>query len=704
MKKLVICFLSAILIHISFPLQGQQNKIDSLKIVLRKVIEDTSRANTLNTLSRQYSNIGDYELALNYAQQAVQLSKKLLYEKGIGTAYINIGTVYWNKSSFEKALTVFMDALKIWQTIGNKQGMANSYNNIGLVYWNLGNYEMAVNNLLKSLKIWEEIENKNGIGMVYLNIGNIYLNQGYNDKALEFYYKSLKINTEIGNKNFIATNLNNIGIIFERQGNLEKALENQLKALEIREEINDKKGIGMSYNNIGLIYYEQGLFNEALENQMKSQIINKEIGNIQGVAVSYTNISNIYIKQKKFDDALHYNNLSLSLSKSIGYKEGMKDTYSSLVELFQKRGDYKNALENHKLFSEIKDTLLNEQSSKQITEMNTKYDTEKKDKDLIKKDAEISKHLAETEKQNIQRNAFLIGFVLVLILAFFIFRGYRQKQTANKLLEEKNSLIEYQKQLVEEKNNKISDSINYANRIQQAVLPSQALIKSFLPESFIFFKPKDIVSGDFYWFSERKDKLLIAVADCTGHGVPGAFMSMIGNTLLNEIINVKNIVEPAQILNQLNNGIVSLLHQGEGSATQDDGMDITILSIDKANSEIEFAGANHFSYLVHQNQVQTLTGDIFSIGGMFGRSDINFTSKKIKVEKGSTIYLFTDGFVDQFGGEKNTKFLSSRFEQLLKSIQQHNLDEQHEKLIVSFDDWKGNNKQLDDILIVGIRL
>lgn len=274
-----------------------------------------------------------------------------------------------------------------------------------------------------------------------------------------------------------------------------------------------------------------------------------------------------------------------------------------------------------------------------------------------------------------------------------------------KELEEKNKIVEEQKEIVLEKNLKITDSINYAKRIQHAILPSEELIRSYLPDSFIFYRPKDIVSGDFYWFTSNGSKLIIAIADCTGHGVPGAFMSMIGNTLLNEIVNVKNISEPDQILDHLNKGVVSLLHQATSeSVEQDDGMDISILAIDKTNNEIEYAGANHIAYLFNPTLQKTLKGDVFSIGGMFGKTDINFSSQKVKVEKGATIYLFTDGFMDQFGGEKNTKFLSSNFLQLLQNVQSYDLDKQKGIIDAAFNSWKGNIVQTDDVLLMGIRM
>ena len=698
-------FLFFTLFLISFFSAAQQYKIDSLITVLKTVSEDTTQINIFNSLSKLYANIGHNELALQYAQKALQKSEPLVFKNGIAAAYLNIGNIYWNKADYKQASDVFLKALQILQQTGDKKGMGKCYNNIGTILLNEGHYEKALENFLRSFKIKEEIGDKQGMSMSYLNIGNLYLNQRNYDKALDCYSLSLKINMETGNKMHEATNLNNIGIIYAYKENPERSLEYHLKALKIREEIGDKNGIGMSHSNIGIIYYDKGDYKKALENELKALEINIEIENNQGIATSYTNIGNIYMGLRNFQESFRYHMLSLNLLKSVGYIKGIQDSYFSLSELFDKKGDYKQALNYHKLYCDIKDTLLNEQSSKQIAEMNTKYDSEKKDKELIKKDAEINKQQAQTEKQTLQRNAFIAGFFLVLVLAFFIYRGYRQKQTANGLLEGKNLLIKNQKELVEEKNLKITHSINYAKRIQQAILPSLELIKAFLPESFIFFRPKDIVSGDFYWFSEKKDQLLIAVADCNGHGVPGAFMSMIGNTLLNEIVNVKNIVEPAQILNQLNKGIVNLLNQSSNvSSTQDDGMDITILSINKTTREIELASANHFSYLYNNNGCETLQGDVYSIGGMFGKLDLDFMSKKIKAMKGDTLYLFTDGFIDQFGGEKNSKFLSRRFEQLLTNIQQQGMEHQKEKLITAFDDWKGNNKQLDDLLIVGIRL
>ncbi len=265
--------------------------------------------------------------------------------------------------------------------------------------------------------------------------------------------------------------------------------------------------------------------------------------------------------------------------------------------------------------------------------------------------------------------------------------------------------IENQSKLLENKNILITKSISYAQLIQQAILPSEKTIKSYLPDSFIYFKPKDIISGDFYWFSKHNEKLFIAVVDCTGHGVPGALMSMIGNTLLNEIINVKKIFVLSEILEKLNYGVISALKQDDdANYIQNDGMDISICCIDKEKNELQIASANQIAYLVNNKQIKLIESDIYSIGETFpNKTKISFTNHIIKIEKGTTIYLFTDGYRDQYGGKQDTKFMEYRFRELIFENSHHNMNEQLKILDNTFEMWKGKNSQIDDVLILGIR-
>lgn len=296
--------------------------------------------------------------------------------------------------------------------------------------------------------------------------------------------------------------------------------------------------------------------------------------------------------------------------------------------------------------------------------------------------------------------------------AMMTVESYRQH--LEELVEQRTKTIEEQKNEIEAQNNKITDSINYAQKIQLSMLPSEQLIKKYFPDSFIFYRPKDIVSGDFYWFSEaqyeedgkQKSKVFLAAADCTGHGVPGAFMSMIGNTLLNEIVNSKNIYTPAEILKQLNQGVIEGLNQRtDKDDAQNDGMDITLCAFNKDENILEISCANHVVFVVDDSGIQMIEGDIYSIGGIFSvLRDPVYTNHKLNITHNTTIYMFSDGFQDQFGGEENQKFMLSRFQKLLFDIRNEDMNSQMKILEKTFETWKGECRQIDDILVMGIKL
>lgn len=250
----------------------------------------------------------------------------------------------------------------------------------------------------------------------------------------------------------------------------------------------------------------------------------------------------------------------------------------------------------------------------------------------------------------------------------------------------------------------INSSIIYAKTIQDAMLPDPKVLSNCFPESFILFKPKDIISGDFYWIGETESNFYVAVADCTGHGVPGALLSMIGIEKLNNI--VLEYKEPADMLTQLSERITSALGQSENLAHSNDGMDITLCSIDKKNRIINFAGALRPLWIVRKDQkeIQVIKGTRKSIGGITSRLAGNFESKKIKLHLGDTIYLFSDGYSDLHGGDNDKKLTTRKFRQLIISIQNKTMSQQANYLSNFIDEWKGNTVQIDDILVIGIRV
>gem|GEM_PF-5844707 len=262
-----------------------------------------------------------------------------------------------------------------------------------------------------------------------------------------------------------------------------------------------------------------------------------------------------------------------------------------------------------------------------------------------------------------------------------------------------------QSRLLAMQNAQIMDSINYAKRIQDAILPSGDLIKLHFPDSFIYFKPRDIVSGDFYWFSVQNNKLFLATVDCTGHGVPGAFMSLIGNSLLNHIVNEKKIYKPSEILKELNNGVHKALSQSQSeNEEREDGMDISICQFDKTSNELQIACANHTVLFMRKDGIEEVEGDEISIGDSFSKGEsLEFTNHTLNIEENTIMYLFSDGYPDQIGGPKNKKFLVDNFKKFLSDNKNEAMSLQFDKLNESFKFWKGVNKQTDDILIMGIR-
>lgn len=279
----------------------------------------------------------------------------------------------------------------------------------------------------------------------------------------------------------------------------------------------------------------------------------------------------------------------------------------------------------------------------------------------------------------------------------------REIEKATATILEQKKIVEQQKHSVEEKNMHITDSINYAQRIQNAILPESEYIRSLFDNYFIYFQPKEIVSGDFYWFGEKDDKVIFAAVDCTGHGVPGALMSMIGNTLLNETINGKGITESHEILDDLRTAIIHALKQRDAAESQKDGMDIALCVLDKTKNMIEFSGAHNSLYHFHNGILNEIKGDLQAIG-YEKKEQRPFTKNKIEFQKGDMLYLFTDGFVDQKGGTHNKKFYYQPFRNLLASIQHEEMNKQEEILRITFNEWKGNLEQIDDVLIIGIKL
>lgn len=451
------------------PVQAQpQNKIDSLLQVLKTAKEDTSKVNTLNSLGKKSYLTGNYDQSRKYSIDALQLCEKINYEKGKIPAYLNTGLTHFLQSNYPEALKNYLTALAIAEKIHDKRGIANSYNNMGLVFTYQGNYSEALKKHVTALKIYREIGEIKGLINSYNNMGIIYEEQGNYPEALKSYFACLKIAEEAGDKKATADAYFNIGNVYHKQNNLPDAKENYFAALKLYEETGYKQGIGLCYANLVEYYAKQKDYKKALEFNLKGIEILEAIGDrvraaeakdIRGylyievnnyidalkiffedlklyqemgdsinTTAAYNNVGQAYYKLKKYDESVKYFNKGLLLAKELGAKENMLNSYRLLAESYEMKNDFKNAYRYHKLYFAMNDSLFNETKSNQITEMKTRYETEKKDDDiaLLNKNKEIQSK--EINKQKLLKNSFIGGLVLVLVLFFLIYNNYRTRQ------------------------------------------------------------------------------------------------------------------------------------------------------------------------------------------------------------------------------------------------------------------------------------
>ncbi len=617
---------------------------------------DLALAYTYCVLSRVYCEEGKYEKAHEYGKNSIDIATKINNDSIISKAYLNIGFTHFTQGDFQKSTESYYSSLKFSEKIANQKLIAAAFNYLGLSFSTKPNpdYKKALEYLFQALEIDRKINSTKDLGYVLLRIGGIYSWQNNFEKAMKFIDQAAKIADSAGIKDLKKWSLEFAADIYSKNREYKKALPMYIKSLQISIAINE----------------------------------------IPGVVGSYINISDVYKKMGDFKNAHAYIDSAYFICNQFKTHSVFARIYMCKSDIFEKQGDVKNAFLYFKKSTRSQDSLFSQSNSNNINELEKKYETEKKEKELTEKSSELKIQMAVSEKQETQRNAFIVGFGVVLVLMGFIFRGYRQKQKANEI-------IQLQKHLVEEKNKDITDSINYAKKIQEAILPAKELKYKLFPEAFVLFQPRDIVSGDFYWFSERNGRKLIAAVDCTGHGVPGAFMSMIGNAFLNEIVNEKAITDPAEILNQLNELVISSLKQHESE--NKDGMDISILSFDTSKNTVEFAGANNPCWHFRQNEITEIKGDKKPIGTV-GESNLSFTKHKIHLQKGDALYIFTDGYADQFGGPKGKKFKYKQLEDVLLSIQKEEMLKQEEILLDKINAWKGSLEQVDDILVIGIKV
>ena len=818
---------------------------------------------------------GDFQGAIKILKQALDIYTELHNDKNIASVYNNIGISYESTGDYPQSLSYHTKALDIRKKINDKSGMAASYSNIGNIYYDEGNYPDALANDLKALSIDQELGDKWGVASDYGNIGNLYVRLNDDAKAVDYYNKALEMNSALNDKNGIAIDLYNIALVYSNQHKYKEALAYHFKCLQLKLEIKDSAGIAYSYSGIGAIYGYMHNYDSAINYQLRSMKIRTQISDKAGMVSSYGDLGESYKRTGHFPEAEAYLKKSEQLAKEINLKEDLKQTYLMLSSLYDTTKQFQQAFNYAQLYNNLKDSLVNEDKSKEIGKLEAKADY---DKQLALQQADADKQalLADANSKKQKLTIIFIGAIAlaVAIIAIIILRSLRvtRKQKAliesqKAIVEEQKILVEQQKAIVEEKNKDITDSIHYASRIQQALLTSDDYIGKYLKEYFILFKPRDIVSGDFYWavappppeggieegygyetsdpmlygllksfvhehrsapteaenifwqlvrgkkiegykfrrqhiigpyiadfvclpskliieidgliheLPERKTSdeqrtqylnnlgfrvmrftnneviskpdevtksvltelqrippsggggasFLICAGDCTGHGVPGAFMSLLNISMLNEATLEKKIYSPEKILNDVRHHIIKALNP-DGSDKGKDGMDCVLISLSappppeggilnktknppsegrEAKTLMHFACANNPLWIISdplgERKLTEFTPDKMPVGIQMG-TEKPFTLHTAELKRGDCVYIFTDGFADQFGGPKGKKFKYKQLQELLQANAHKRMSSQKEALSDAFESWKGDLHQVDDVLIIGIRV
>lgn len=681
-------------------LQKEVSKVDSALIYMNRALDFFQKihskddiASVYNQIGQLYYQIADYKKSIEYYTREIQIKESLNYPKGLAIAYYNFGNTFTSIGSYQQALEQYQRALKIFEEIQFSEGIANACNGIGMVYENLSqsdlatkenetNYNKSLDYYQRALALFKQMGLRDAEGRSTQNIANVYSRLATNKFVEQFGEQWEDSLYKIKQRDIL--------------GAFSNSLEYYNQAIKILTETNNEAEIAKVNINLGSTYSwardwtkADSYISKGLQLARKNNLQYEITAALYALGESQFRQRNLASAEANFIECA-------KLSSELGLKATLRFCYQKLSELYEQKDNTATAFFYYKMATKIKDELFSEKSQKIITEMQTKYETEKKEQEnkLLKNEAELQESIIQRQKLMIL--GAIVGAILILMVALLMFKMFRDKQKANQILEEKNELITKQKQ-------EITDSIKYASRIQNAVLPSTALISSSIPEHFVLFMPRDIVSGDFYWMTKKNEKIVLVAADCTGHGVPGAFMSMLGVSFLYEIVNKENILQPSEILNRLRNHIKTTLCQTGKFDEQKDGMDISLSVIDKEEMKLEWAGAYNPLYQIRNGELIEFKADKMPVA-VHLNDHMSFTNHEVQIQPGDSFYMFSDGYADQFGGSDARKFMSKKFKELLVTIYDKPMEDQKNILQSAHFDWKGEHEQVDDILVVGFRI
>lgn len=631
-------------------------------------------------------------------------------------------------SRMKEASGLLRQARRLADSLNHPIWQAQCYNELSVIEKDLGNYAEATGLVMLARKLAREQKHARLQVSAAINCANIFFLKGDVHEGVRILREALalthKDTSRVMQRN-AAVCYGNIGTGLHGAGMLDSVAGYYQKALAYYEKYGSRRELAGYYSNYGTLKWDQKSYTEALVYLEKAERVLAEEGDKMNQAAAVLNMAELYLERKDPRRAMQLAQKGFTLATESQNRDRIMQCCKVLAGISEELGDAEGAVAYFERYARLKDSLLNESNNKHIAEMQTRFETEKKEQEiqLLQKDQDIRELLLSEQAANIRRQRLVIysvvgGLALLLVLVVLVWRGYRLKKKINAGLEMKNAEIRAQKELIEEKNILITDSIEYARHIQQAILPPEEVTRKYFPDSFVLFMPKDIVSGDFYWLKVLPgDRVLFATVDCTGHGVPGAFMSVMAYNML-EQISGQGSPGPAQILDALDLAVRDTLGQDAENASAKYGMDISLIEFDRKNLRVRFAGAHNPLLIVREEGAAMAAGggaaraaastptliEIKADATTISMAREKFSEQSVTLQPGDMLYLFTDGYADQKGEIAGTKLFAADFRNILLSVAAKDVSRQKEFLLRTFEDWKGSHEQIDDVLLVGIRI
>jgi len=711
------------------------NYMSSLRLY-RSLKNESEVGSTLNIIGNVYVDIGNLDSAEYYYNEALKVRKKINDKKGVIATINNLGTIFHNRGMYSKSLEYYFNSLTLIEESGDKNIQSAALNNIGGVYWNQGDYTKALDFFIKSLKLAEELRDIKSAAMIYNNIGLVYSQMDDYEMALKYLNIAFENHQSIKDSTGISNVLVGLGELYHKKKEYSKAVNSYLEAEKIRRKQSDLIGLGNLYVNMGLLYRDMGDLEKSLTSFEEAEAIfithNFPWGNANSLIQSGLVYSELGFNQKAITKCLK----GIDIAKQIGAIDIAKNGYFYLSKVYEIIGNTAQAYRAYKFFVTYRDSINSIEKTKQLFKIQIQAEFDKvSQKQKVEQDSKLILAQSKSIKQTKIANIFMLAFALTLSVSILFFINFRQKQRNNDLLafqkldmeRQKSELVaqrdelEIQKNLVIHQRDKImtmltelGESIDYARKIQQALLPSDKSLEIAIGNYFLLFQPRESVGGDFYWVAQNENLTFFALGDCTGHGVPGGFMSMLGVSLLNELVSRSDCTSPSKILWNLRDMIIKALNQTGLDDDSQDGMDIALCMYNSQNHQLVYSGANLSLVLATTTKFEP-SDKVFTQGNIvefkpdrmpvaYYQRMVEYYEHHIVLTPGDTIYMFSDGYADQFGGPSNKKFGYSTFRNLISSTAKKPFEKQRDSFWYEFDKWKGDENQTDDVIVMGIRI